>query len=79
MQIELKVDTNESNFACAEILELSNQRISWSIKKKAYKIDFSPSELHLCHTERERIKIDDILKAKNVLVALNEVLSYERG
>jgi acetylornithine deacetylase len=35
---------------------------------------FGPGELHLCHTERERIKIDDILKAKDVLVALNEII-----
>ncbi|WP_457550161.1 M20/M25/M40 family metallo-hydrolase [Archaeoglobus sp.] len=35
---------------------------------------FGPGELHLCHTEKERIKIDDILKAKDVLVALNDVL-----
>ncbi len=40
---------------------------------------FGPGELYLCHTERERIKIDDILKAKDVLVALNEVLSHEHG
>ncbi len=35
---------------------------------------FGPGELHLCHTERERIKIDEIIKAKDVLVALNDVI-----
>ncbi|ADB58107.1 M20/M25/M40 family metallo-hydrolase [Archaeoglobus profundus] len=35
---------------------------------------FGPGELHLCHTEKERIRIDEILKAKDVLVALNEII-----
>jgi len=35
---------------------------------------FGPGELHLCHTERERIRLDDVLKAKDVLIALNDVL-----
>lgn len=35
---------------------------------------FGPGELHLCHTEKERIRIEDILKAKDVLIALNEVI-----
>jgi len=35
---------------------------------------FGPGELHLCHTERERIKVEEVLKAKDVLVALNEVI-----
>lgn len=35
---------------------------------------FGPGELHLCHTERERIKIEDILKAKDIVIALNEVI-----
>jgi len=35
---------------------------------------FGPGELCPCHTERERIKIEEILKAKDVLVALNEII-----
>ncbi len=35
---------------------------------------FGPGELHLCHTERERIRIDEIVKAKDVLTALNEII-----
>ncbi len=35
---------------------------------------FGPGELHLCHTEKERVKVEDIVKAKDVLVALDEVI-----
>jgi acetylornithine deacetylase/succinyl-diaminopimelate desuccinylase-like protein len=35
---------------------------------------FGPGELHLCHTDRERVRVKDILRAKDVLVALNECL-----
>ncbi len=35
---------------------------------------FGPGELCYCHTERERIAIDEIAKAKNVLIALNDLI-----
>jgi len=35
---------------------------------------FGPGELQFCHTERERIAIDEIVKAKDVLKALNGIL-----
>lgn len=39
---------------------------------------FGPGELHYCHTPKERIDPNEILKAKEVLKALNSILS-ERG
>lgn len=36
---------------------------------------FGPGELHLCHTKEERVKIEDIRKASDVLVKLNEIVS----
>ncbi len=38
---------------------------------------FGPGELHLCHTERERIKIEDVIKTRDVIKALNEVVEEE--
>lgn len=35
---------------------------------------FGPGELHLCHTKNERIKIEDIDSAAEVLVALNDLI-----
>jgi len=35
---------------------------------------FGPGELYLCHTEKERIRIEEILRAKDVLVALDNIL-----
>ncbi len=35
---------------------------------------FGPGELCYCHTERERIAIDEILKAKEILIALNDIV-----
>ncbi len=35
---------------------------------------FGPGELHLSHTEKERIRIEEILRAKDVLVALNDII-----
>ncbi len=36
---------------------------------------FGPGELQYCHTKNERIAVEEIIKAKEVLVALNEILS----
>ncbi len=35
---------------------------------------FGPGELRYCHTEMERIAIEEIVKAKDVLVALNDLV-----
>lgn len=35
---------------------------------------FGPGELCYCHTERERIAIEEIVKARDVLVALNDLI-----
>ncbi len=35
---------------------------------------WGPGELHNCHTERERVAIDEIVKAANVLINLNEIV-----
>ena len=39
---------------------------------------WGPGELAYCHTERERIAIDEIVKAANVIVSLNEILNEIR-
>lgn len=36
---------------------------------------FGPGELHLCHTEKERIRVEDIVKTKEVLLNLNDLLN----
>lgn len=35
---------------------------------------WGPGELHHCHTERERVAIDEIVKAADVIVNLNEIV-----
>jgi len=52
---------------------------SWTdainLKKAGWNVVvFGPGELHYCHTERERIAVDEILKAKEILIALNETV-----
>ncbi|MET1124114.1 MAG: M20/M25/M40 family metallo-hydrolase [Archaeoglobaceae archaeon] len=39
---------------------------------------WGPGELHLCHTSAERIKVEEIEVAKNVLVKLNDVVKDVR-
>ncbi|HHC18771.1 MAG TPA: M20/M25/M40 family metallo-hydrolase, partial [Euryarchaeota archaeon] len=34
---------------------------------------WGPGELHLCHTQKERIKIDEVVDATNVLISLNDI------
>jgi|Deesub1362B_J571_1020462.scaffolds.fasta_scaffold00013_172 acetylornithine deacetylase len=52
---------------------------SWTdavnLKKEGWKtVVWGPGELQFAHTERERIKVEEILKAKKVLIKLNELL-----
>ncbi|RLF64550.1 MAG: hypothetical protein DRN30_05385 [Thermoplasmata archaeon] len=35
---------------------------------------WGPGELYRCHTEKERVSIEEIIKAKKALVALNDIL-----
>jgi len=35
---------------------------------------FGPGDLSLCHTENERISVNEIIKAKNVLTRLNDII-----
>ncbi len=51
---------------------------SWTdalnLRDKFDVVVWGPGELHLCHTRFERVKLEDIEKAKNVLIKLNEVV-----
>ncbi len=53
---------------------------SWTdaqnLKERYDVVVWGPGELHLCHTDRERIRLDDIERAAKVLVNLNEI--YKR-
>jgi len=51
---------------------------SWTdalnLKDRFDTVVWGPGELQYCHTEDERVKLEDIEKAKNVLVALNGLI-----
>ncbi|AGK60798.1 Acetylornithine deacetylase/Succinyl-diaminopimelate desuccinylase-related deacylase [Archaeoglobus sulfaticallidus PM70-1] len=51
---------------------------SWTdalnLKRKADVVVWGPGDLKYCHTEREKVKLEDIEKAVRVLVRLNELL-----
>lgn len=57
---------------------LHTEMRSWTdalnLKDRFDTVVWGPGELQYCHTEKERIKLEDIEKAKNVLIALNEVI-----
>jgi len=50
---------------------------SWTdalnLKSRFDTVVWGPGELHYCHTEKERVKIEDIAKARDVLINLNEL------
>ncbi len=50
---------------------------SWTdaqnLKNRFDVVVWGPGELHLCHTAEERVKLEDVEKAKKVLLKLNEI------
>ncbi|WP_290597521.1 MULTISPECIES: M20/M25/M40 family metallo-hydrolase [unclassified Archaeoglobus] len=51
---------------------------SWTdalnLKDRFDAVVWGPGELHCCHTEREKVKLEDIRKARDVLLALNDLI-----
>ncbi len=51
---------------------------SWTdalnLKDRFDTVVWGPGEMHCCHTEREKVKLEDIEKARDVLLALNDLI-----
>ena len=54
---------------------------SWTdgvnLKATADVVVWGPGNMEFCHTENEKVDIEEILKASNVLINLNNLLKSE--
>ena len=58
----------------AEHTEMPSWTDALNLRDRFDTVVWGPGELHCCHTERERVKLEDIRKARDVLLSLNEIV-----
>ena len=67
---------NNSGIA-VEFTEMRSWTDGVNLKATADVVVWGPGDLEFCHTENEKVDIQEILKASNVLLSLNTLLKNE--